>query len=1140
MAMTSSHSLTSAVGRPTQSLYFDGSIPIPTHARSSSDGFDPEDNDPYRIYRPVSHKAMLEKALSRAQAAVVLDRHRNYEGAIDAYRHTCSLLQQIINRSDLGEEKHELDEIFDLYSQRISVLEQTDYDTMPFDANLLPAPPTTGSFLSDILSECGSEEVSKLDFSEELLSTSQSTNHSAEGISSITAQTRRRSPRPTSYSHIPPRRTSLLSSSVPGLDSTGGRPVQPLAPPRLPSRSGSRRHTPNSSLTSQSDLRSVDDYAPSDQFLSHARFSPQPPLSPCSIASSRASTHRRGKSNDSISWLGTIDEMAGPEAVSHYSSGSIVDQYAGHYSDAATTSLDFDDALDAAVDAAYDDRPDHTDYYNDNPEHVRHDRCGKVVSGGVGAGDAAIERARGGHMDSGPLAEDMSDWTKRLTSDFWNHDSLDLLTINGYVANNKSNGEEESSHDFKFDFASQSSDAPSIEKRSTPSSSGKGGSTSTGIAPDIHVPQSAGSTALPTVTEDTETESSQLGKQQERTCSPTSKHSFPQITLGPAPTEALPPVPSATPSLSSSFFSPPPTPPPQAFAATSSNEAGLRSRRFKGNATRLSINVQASTDNENNSATSGALFSPFPPSTLPPPQVTTSLSAPNSPRQTGQSSTGSQAAIDTTDASTKAVTPRTSVQLDGTKHKGSSIFNSSARASPVLPGAPSPSLTRPTTRSSDDVAPETFRSPSQLTNSTITAPETNGQATKFVKQKPLEQPKLKKNVSSSSLRSLKGLRNRGLSFSGNNDHANSYFTPASPITEDNPLNRFALERKHSVFTTTSQQTLPSTPTSIAPPTANPRPSLPGTTSIYEMALQDPIVHDAWDSDAIDAPYPLEACPQTALLRPYWLMRCLYQTIAHPRGGYLTTKLFIPKVVWQVNNVKLKAVPDKINCCNQLTAALHKLAAVDMNDADAVNSEMQTLEGLLDQLQNTLSKKLGNEVGAHGAAALFKPHGGEEAAGASSVHGDAYSFKSASSKSYFTPWRKLRSKSSGTSGAAGIESVPSKDIPRDGLMMSTLPMMDSISLRSAKRYPAQIQYSGPNSAYMSAVARVCDAAQILDQIARQFGDPGIRSSSKAHVGLVLGSNRVSDFFAYYICRFVLNDVGLLLDKYLKRAAEWLMA
>lgn len=969
---------------------------------------------------------------------------------------------------------------FESYSLRISELEQPDCDAMLFDENLLPAPPTTGSFLSDILSECGSEEISRLDFSEEINSASQSTSYLAEEIPPLAVQARRRSTRPTSYSHIPPRRTSLLGPTIPKVDTTGGPIAQPQNYSRAPSGAGSRRHTPSNSITSQCELRGVNDNTPSDPSPSRSRLSPQPPPSPCSVASSRASTHRRGRSNESISWLGTIDELAGSEAVPHHSKGSILDKYAGQYADAAARSFDFDDALDAAVDAAYDDRLDHAYYYNDKSGDMRNVRSGKTVSNHTS--DDGPENSRGGSRDSGPLVESRGNGTGCLKKEFWDDDAVDPMSSKAQLKSKRGYGEDGLMGDFRFDFASSSSDALNMGRRPSPEQDDSMEATDDGNPAsniDSFTSQSAGNIALPTVTEDIETETTQVAKQSKTTSSPVSQHSSPQMTLGPAPTEALPPIPSGTPSLSSSF-SPPPTPPPQVFAqAASSSEASVRSRRFKGNAKRLSINVHASTDSENNGSTNGPLFSPFPPPTLPPPPLPTTPSAANSPRRTGEADIGSQNMIDETGVSTKTATPRTSAHFDSQRHKGLNTANSSARASPVPPGVPSPTLTRTTSRSSDDVASETILFTSQDTNNAIVPPENPTHVMKADKPRPPGQPKLKKNISSSSLRSLKGLRNRGLSYSGSSDHAGSYFTPTAPITEDSPLNRFILERKHSFFTTTSQQTVPSTPTSIAPSTTTSRPNLPGVTSIYEMALQDPILHDAWDSDAIDAPYPLEACPQTALLRPYWLMRCLYQTIAHPRGGYLTTKLFIPQVVWQVNNVKLKAVPEKIHCCNQLTAALHKLAEVDMNDADAVNGEMQTLEGLLDQVQNVLSKKLGNEVGAHSAAALFKPQGGEETPGASSIYGDAHSFKSANStKSYFTPWRKLRSKSSGASGAAGIETVPTKDLPRDGMMMSTLPMMDSISFRGAKRYPAQIQYSGPNSTYMSAVARLFDAAQIL--------------------------------------------------------------
>ncbi|RMY34348.1 hypothetical protein D0864_16724, partial [Hortaea werneckii] len=76
------------------------------------------------------------------------------------------------------------------------------------------------------------------------------------------------------------------------------------------------------------------------------------------------------------------------------------------------------------------------------------------------------------------------------------------------------------------------------------------------------------------------------------------------------------------------------------------------------------------------------------------------------------------------------------------------------------------------------------------------------------------------------------------------------------------------------------------------------------------------------------PAELEACPESFLLRPFWLMRALASTLIHPKGGFVTTKLFIPREVWQTRGVKLKALDDKVANCDLLTAALGRLAGVD--------------------------------------------------------------------------------------------------------------------------------------------------------------------------------------------------------------------
>ncbi|KAK6605129.1 MIT domain-containing protein [Botrytis cinerea] len=286
-----------------------------------------------------------------------------------------------------------------------------------------------------------------------------------------------------------------------------------------------------------------------------------------------------------------------------------------------------------------------------------------------------------------------------------------------------------------------------------------------------------------------------------------------------------------------------------------------------------------------------------------------------------------------------------------------------------------------------------------------------------------------------------------------------------------------------------------------------------------------------------APIPLEPCPTEYLLRPFWLMRALYQTIAHPRGGYLSTKLFIPRDVWRVKGVKIKGVEDKIASCDFLTAALMKLGQVDTCDADAVLEEMQALEGVLEQVQITLSKKLGSEVGVHGSNGMFKD----------ATMGDPMDFASTSTKSGNTSsktssfsWRRLRSKNS----AMGLSNnysnkVTSPEIPKEGLTMGTLPMTSAPRSRFAKRDVSQVQFSGPNANYMSALARLFDAAQAIDQIARQVEDPGLRHADKTQVGLELCTRHAAEFFGFYICRFVLNDISMLLDKFIKRGSEWVL-
>ncbi|KIW11584.1 hypothetical protein PV08_10885 [Exophiala spinifera] len=290
------------------------------------------------------------------------------------------------------------------------------------------------------------------------------------------------------------------------------------------------------------------------------------------------------------------------------------------------------------------------------------------------------------------------------------------------------------------------------------------------------------------------------------------------------------------------------------------------------------------------------------------------------------------------------------------------------------------------------------------------------------------------------------------------------------------------------------------------------------------------------SQLLNPPQPLEPCPESSLLRPFWLMRCLYQTLAHPRGGCLTTKLFIPRDVWRVRNVKLKSVEDKVSQCDLLTAALLKFTKVDTLDADAMLEELQSFESVLDQVRITLLKKLGSDVGFGGSTGMFKG-GKEEQEGKSG---------NAATKTFASSWRKLRSKSS----APAMGSNGAKDTSTSSLTMPTVPMTSSSSVHSSRSHhnrkvvppptPSALPNIQPSHAtYMSSLARLFDAAQVLDGIARQVEDPGLKCSNKTQVGLELGVKNAAEFFAFYIIRFVMTDLMLMVDKFVKRGSEWVM-
>lgn len=273
--------------------------------------------------------------------------------------------------------------------------------------------------------------------------------------------------------------------------------------------------------------------------------------------------------------------------------------------------------------------------------------------------------------------------------------------------------------------------------------------------------------------------------------------------------------------------------------------------------------------------------------------------------------------------------------------------------------------------------------------------------------------------------------------------------------------------------------------------------------IFDHEIHSATLPGSPNPEVMNGPRALEPCPENVLLRPFWLMRCIHQTLTHPKGGYVSTRLFVPHDVWKVKSSKVKNVEDKIANCDLLTAALLKLSAVNTEDADAVLDEMQALDAVLDQAQNNLGKRLGNDVGAQTVAGLFKdapsaasptmndnglPQGGNESNTTSTG-------SKTGSKGYLNSWRKLRSKSSSTNLSSANNSK--EPLPKDiSTTMMSVPMTsnnDPVIRHRTKQgqgFPARMDPSlleGANANYAGALARLCDAVQILGKISFTFSN-----------------------------------------------------
>jgi hypothetical protein len=914
-------------------------------------------------------KAMLSKALQKANTAVLLDNAQNFEAALEAYSDACRLLQQVMDRSSGTEDKRKLDAIKVTYSTRIEELQELEENRPPTRLEKgLPTRPMSddGSVRSPRMSS-----YSPVEESSELIE---------EPTVIETARMTRIVDVPQLSYPSSSNRDSFFSRTLADVERVGQTSDEQS---RSPFKTSTNLHDPihedeNETAEAVAAVQLSLPDNPRNTYMP-APLLPRKQSSPTLESAKDQSwglltqepahqaddiSRDRTESNASVSWLDTIDESGSDTSSvhSHSSNNGLHRKHIRHTS--GETDPDFDAAFDAAVEAAYNEGLE--------PDLDGHPRRETIHADP--------------HSES-TFDENVSPMDVRHVKEGLEDDEEEERILNEFT--------QDYGHGFKFDL-----DSKSALPRQSDSS---GYSRSTWQSSQVSDRNTAGS-SLSTVPEDL------------LNAGISGKHASIVSSVNTVRADGPPPGPPPTSALPR-----PPSP------SDKRNSATVRSRRLSGqNAKQL--------------------------------RIETTTMRPVSRKR----------------ASTFHHSPGVSMTDE---EQRSRIFGSD-----VLIGAPLESST------SDPEHEQILRSPPSidlalhLPNDISVSRAGSVRANHLVDHpselRPMKSNPFRRNKSSISLRD----HQTSLPLRDDSDHTVS--TPMSAT--------FAtLRTKRSLEPLTSQRT--NFPMLSAQPFEGQH--INGA-YLFDTALAVSHAPSSPRSQTESSqPAGLEPCPESSLLRPFWLMRAIGSSITHPRGGFVTSRLFVPRDVWQTRGVKLKSLDEKVANCDLLTAALGRIAGVDTYDADAVMEELQGFEEVMERVQATLTKKLGSDVGVHGAMSMFRDATTTSGNGNASIsNSDAASSttdkaaKSNSGKSYLSSWRKLRSKSSGTplsstnhsskinisANAAGEKGEP--------YTMASVPMTNFIPVerRGQKAAPnlKAMAFEGPQKEYMGSLARLVQGIGIL--------------------------------------------------------------
>ncbi|KAH9818511.1 hypothetical protein DFH28DRAFT_960605, partial [Melampsora americana] len=310
--------------------------------------------------------------------------------------------------------------------------------------------------------------------------------------------------------------------------------------------------------------------------------------------------------------------------------------------------------------------------------------------------------------------------------------------------------------------------------------------------------------------------------------------------------------------------------------------------------------------------------------------------------------------------------------------------------------------------------------------------------------------------------------------------------------------------------------------SLIPPHKHPQPGgyAQQPASVYAHASSSvPFV--VGGSGSTPPPGELMPYPTNPIRRPFHLMRQIRTTIL--TGAYVSSKLYVPKQMWQQKGIRLNALESKMKLIELLengldlfehdgklflnlmkgggggSSSLNLNSTNKMNEllgaTERFNKRLESFHEVLDGIENGLAKKLG--LGSY--------------------------FKSLKES------KETDGNHHTTTTGFGVD--PSSKRFGSGLANKLGKGLDRIAI-------------GRNAGdligtYVEGISKLFAHSQIIDAHLSCLGNSiyldKIGKENKVSIESKL--KRVSEFYSIVVCRFVVADMGILLDKFVKKGGNW---